>query len=373
MSPVNAISASSSRSETRRGTAHNSPVSWEVEVDRASAADWSEMLASFEDANIYQTAAYGEVHWGEKNLSRIVLKRNGEVVAIAQLRIMRPTPFKFGIAYLRWGPLWERRGVPPDPDVSVHMAKALEQEYLAERKLFLRVLPNAFPGSAKASMIEAAFRHFTTESQNSSNTYRTIVVDLSPSLEVLRKNLDKKWRNQLTRAEKNNLEITAGTDLEKYHAFCQMYYEMKGRKSFDTTVDVEEFGQMQECLADSQRMRVLICKDKGIPAAGLVVSAMGNTAIYLLGATTAEGLNSKGAYLLHWTMIQWLKANDVRWYDLGGIDPERNPGVYHFKKGFSGVDVCQMSPFVRSGSVLSSRIVKAALAAQHVLRRVRHC
>ena len=39
-----------------------------------------------------------------------------------------------------------------------------------------------------------------------------------------------------------------------------------------------------------------------------------------------EGLNSKGAYLLQWTMIQWLKENGITWYDLGGIDPEGNRG-----------------------------------------------
>ena len=48
---------------------------WQVEVDRATSAEWSEMLDLFDDANIYQTSAYGEVRWGEKNLSRLVLKR----------------------------------------------------------------------------------------------------------------------------------------------------------------------------------------------------------------------------------------------------------------------------------------------------------
>ena len=46
---------------------------WSVEIDRASADQWSSMLDLFDDANIYQSAAYGGVRWGEKNLSRIVL------------------------------------------------------------------------------------------------------------------------------------------------------------------------------------------------------------------------------------------------------------------------------------------------------------
>jgi lipid II:glycine glycyltransferase (peptidoglycan interpeptide bridge formation enzyme) len=345
---------------------------WQIEVDRATPAQWSTMLELFCDANIYQTSAYGAVRWGEKNLSRLVLKREGEVVAMTQLRIIRPTPLKFGMAYLRWGPLWERRGWPLDPEVPTRMARAIEEEYLHKRKLFVRVLPNAFTESPRAKTMRSAFTRFTAEPLDDGNTYRTMVLDLSPSLEELRKALDPKWRNKLAGAEKNDLHVVVGNGCEQYRVFCQMYERMRERKSFETTVDVEEFGRMQEILTGSQRMQIMICEDKGIPAAGLVVSAMGDSAIYLLGATSDDGLKSKGAYLLHWTAIQWLKSIGVRWYDLGGIDPQRNPGVYSFKKGFSGADVCQINPLVASDSAVSSGMVKAGLALERTLRGPRN-
>jgi len=100
----------------------------------------------------------------------------------------------------------------------------------------------------------------------------------------------------------------------------------------------------------------------------MVATAIGDTGVYLLGATSDEGLNAKGAYLLQWNMIEWLKENGIRWYDLGGIDPDANPGVYHFKKGFSGMDVLQLSPFVASNSAVSSVIAKAGMAMQRALR-----
>jgi CelD/BcsL family acetyltransferase involved in cellulose biosynthesis len=136
-------------------------------------------------------------------------------------------------------------------------------------------------------------------------------------------------------------------------------------------VDVEEFGRIQEDLPEAHRMRVLLCMDGDAPVAGLVASTMGDSAVYLLGATSDEGLNSKGAYLLQWALIKWLKENGFRWYDLGGINPERNPGVYHFKKGMSGADVCRVSPLVACSSVVSSAVVKASLAMQHAIRRSR--
>jgi lipid II:glycine glycyltransferase (peptidoglycan interpeptide bridge formation enzyme) len=340
----------------------------EVEVDRATPDEWSAMLDQFEDANLYQTWAYGAVRWGSKNLSHLVLKRNGDVVAMAQLRIVRPTNFKFGIAYLRWGPLCHRRGELLEPEIVREMTRALEEEYVGKRKLLLRILPNAFVGSPRAGVLQSALRGFTQELSTHSNTYRTLLLDLAPPIEELRKNLDKKWRNALTRSEKNGLKVICGSGTEEYRTFCQMYDQMRKRKAFETSVDVDEFGRIQQDLPERQRMRVMICLHEGTPVAGIVSSAMGDSANYLLGATSDQGLTYKGAYLLQWTQIQWLKENNFKWYDLGGIDPERNPGVYHFKSGLSGMDVRHLSSFVACKSVFTSTIITSGEAVYRALR-----
>ena len=326
------------------------------------------MVDLFYDANLYQTWSYGGVRWGSKNLSHLVLKRGGEVLGMAQLRIVRPTRFKFGMAYLRWGPLVERRRKPLDSEVAVNMARALEEEYVGKRKLFLRVLPNAFVGSPRAVVIHSAFPRFTPEPLAADNPDRTFVLDLAPSLEELRRRLDRKWRNMLSSSEKKGLQVVAGNGSDEYRIFSLIYKQMRKRKTFESTVDVEEFGRIQEDLPEPHRMRVLICRDGEIPVAGLVASALGDSAVYLLGATGDHGLNSKGAYLLQWSLIKWLKENGFRWYDLGGIDPERNPGVYSFKRGLSGADVCRVNPLVACTSVVSSAIVRTSLALQRVIR-----
>ena len=35
----------------------------------------------------------------------------------------------------------------------------------------------------------------------------------------------------------------------------------------------------------------------------------------------------------------------MRWYDVGGIDPAGNPGVYAFKKGLNGVELSELGVF----------------------------
>lgn len=340
---------------------------WTVEVDQASASEWSEMLDQFSDANIYQTAAYGAVRWGEANLSRLVLRRDGEVVAIAQFRIIRPTPLKFGMAYLRWGPLWEKKASSPDPEIARRFVAAIRDEYSHKRRLFVRVLPNAFAGSPRAALLQSSFRNFSEEPIQSAEIYRTFVVDLSPSLEQLRSRLDSKWRNKLSGAERNHLTVVADRGIESFRTFSAMYREMRRRKTFATSVDVDEFGRIQQALPESQRMQILICQENGVPVAGLVASAFGDSAIYLLGATSDNGLNAKGAYLLQWSVISWLKTAGIRWYDLGGIDPETNPGVYLFKKGMAGQDSSHIRPLSASESAVSLGLVKAGLAAQRTV------
>ena len=113
-----------------------------------------------------------------------------------------------------------------------------------------------------------------------------------------------------------------------------------------------------------------MAEQEGIPVAGVVCSAMGDSAIYLFGATSDQGLTTRGAYLLQWAMIQWLKDRGTRWYDLCGIDPIRNPGGYSFKKGLSGADVSHLAPMLACDSIVSTAFVKAGLAMRQSIRSV---
>jgi Acetyltransferase (GNAT) domain len=340
---------------------------YQVEVDRATPAEWSRMLDLFDDANLYQTWSYGTVRWGRKNLSHLVLRRNGEVLGMTQVRIIRPTRFNFGMAYLRWGPLCHRRGTELDAKAVLGIARALQEEYAYRRGLFVQILPNAFVGTPRAALFQSAFSGCTQGPQTPANLYRTFVLDLALPIEQLRRSLDAKWRNKLTQSEKKGLKVVAGSGTDEYRTFCRMYEQMRERKSFETTVDVEEFERIQEDLPEAHRMRILICEQDRVPIAGLVASAMGDSAIYLLGATSDDGLNTKGAYLLQWTLIQWLKENGFKWYDLGGVDPEGNPGVYSFKRGLSGARVTQLTPLVACNNIVSSVVVRASLAVKRVV------
>lgn len=326
-----------------------------IEVDRIEQSEWSEALLHFDDATIYQTWSYGSVHWRESNLSHLVLKRNGEVIGLAQLSIKKIPVFNVGIAYIPWGPLWQKRGNQKNYDALKHLIQALKEEYVIRRGLLLRIAPNLVDDAQEEmrSLLEMdGFRL-----NKSIPPYRTMMVDLTPSLQELRKGLDQKWRNQLNRSEKNALTVVEGDSDVLYNKFMNLQNETLNRKKYIPGVDYEEFREIQKELPEPLKMKIMLCEYEGEPITAAICTSIGNTGIYMLGASGDKGLQLKGAYMLQWLMIRWLKDRNCCWYDLGGINPEENPGVFHFKAGLSGKDVYHIGQFETCESLLSSCVV----------------
>ncbi len=329
------------------------PPTMSVTIDATSEREWSASMNTFADANIYQSWAYGSVRWGERALSHVVVRAEDEVVAMAQLRILRPAGFPFGIAYLRWGPLCQKRGYELNTEALDHIADALHQEYVLRRGLHLEVLPNAFAGSPRARAFEDAFGRYRQSRTFTNEQYRTLVLDLRVPLEDLRKQFDKKWRNQLNAAERNGLDVGQGESDDLFSELCEIYREMRLRKDFHSGVEIQDFVRIQQRLPSNQRLSLFIAYKDRQPLAALAYSAMGESAIYLLGATSASGMRMKASYLLQWHALRSLQERNILHYDLGGIDPISNPGVHHFKNGMGGCETCQISAFGFGENLLS--------------------
>ena len=341
-----------------------------MSIDEVDDDQWSSLVDQFVDASVYQTGPYGVVRWGRKRLSRMVLLRGEKVVSIAQVALAGLTKARTGIAFVRWGPLWRRSDGDFDQRTPESMARALRDEYVWRRGLYLRVIPNAMAGTTRGEEFELAFGSYERESFKAGESYRTIEVDLSGPLDVVRKGLDQKWRNQLNRAERNGLVVRAGDGPRAFEEFLRMYQDMVARKRFAGGSDPRDFERMQRLLSGSQRMNVLLCEEAGQPVAGVVGTQIGDSAIYLFGATTEQGMKAKGAYLLQWRMIEWARSRGAKRYDLGGINPETNPGVHHFKAGMGGKDLLYLPPFASCRNPASRVFVRTAEAVRPRLRDV---
>jgi lipid II:glycine glycyltransferase (peptidoglycan interpeptide bridge formation enzyme) len=340
-------------------------------VDHVSPTEWDKLLWRFEDASIYQSWAYGAVHWGEAQLSHLVLENDSGVVAAAQVRVLTVPIIRRGVAYIRWGPVCRLRGQPLDPEVLRQMTRALRKEYVEKRHLLLRMVPAVYDDDTFANAWKMLWSSLGLIESTAAPRFRTMRVDLTCPLETLRGNLHQRWRNYLRSAEKAGFTVKGGSTVEFYDQFLGAYREMMARKRFETTVDVALFRQMQVALPEALRMKVFLCQKDGQLFNALVVAAAGDTGIYLLAATSTKGLEAKGAHLLQWRAMEWLKSQGYSWYELGGINPDRNPGVFQFKNGLGGREVRQLAAFEWRGSPLSTVCVSSGERLKSAIRDLR--
>lgn len=321
---------------------------------------WQRLAPSFLDYNYRQLWDFGVACAGRLGATNehIALHDGTELIGLADVRIKRLPLFESGIAYINGGPLVRCRA---DDTSAIGKLRVVLTEliniYVVQKKLVLRIQPPLGPNGWN-DQIKSVFRELGFDTNVHLHSYRTIVVDLRPSIEDIRKQFQQKWRNCLNGTEKRELTIKTGTDENSFLAFIDLYMALKLRKEFDVNLYPQFYLQAHRNLTERERFLVTLIYEEGQPVAGHVGSILGDTCVYLLGATNDAGLKSKAAYLAQWSVIQMARREGCRFYDLGGIDPKNNPGVHHFKKGLGGTDITVPGPFELNPGGLKYSLLK---------------
>jgi hypothetical protein len=273
-----------------------------------------------------------------------------------------------GVAYVARGPMWRREGEEAEPEVLRSMLKALRSEYVSRRRLLLHVVPKSPRlGAEKTIAIyeEEGFRW-------KPDPQRTIFLDLTPPLEVIRKNLGRSWRRSLVAGGKEDIRIVEGTGDALCRAAVGIVREMQARKQFVEFSDVGDFIAAHRNLPEELKLHVAVAYSGEEPIATLGWPRIGRIGVPLIGGTGNKALKPKASFLLWWRMVEDLKERGFDRCDLAGVNEEQNPGGYFFKSGLAGKDSGSdafIGQFQAANSRLALWAVGTAEAGRSLLRK----
>ena len=324
---------------------------------------WNKALSQFSDANVYQSWNYSKYAQNEKVVKHMAFYEDNDIIGLAAVRIRTAPIVKRGIAYLLRGPVWQKINNETSKDVLYKILDLLKYEFVIKRKLLLRVKPHIF------SDVNPQIDSFEGQGFKRVKTvppYKSLVLYLDGDIEKIRQSFKPRWRNYLNQAEKNDIKILSGSSSELFKTFIQLYGQMHERKKFKEYVSVNGMHKMNTNLDKEFKLQIFIAVKDDQPVSGLVGTTMGNTAIYLLGASNKKGMGIRSSYLLQWEMIKWAKFMNCKRYDLGGIDPELNPGVYKFKEGISKQEISGIGTYETYNSSFTKMIVRIGEYIQRV-------
>jgi lipid II:glycine glycyltransferase (peptidoglycan interpeptide bridge formation enzyme) len=315
-----------------------------VKIDNVSNVQWEKCASKFTDHSIYQTYAYQKIRVrnGRQEFKSIIIEDdNGEVVLMCHVRIKAIKPLGIRLGYVQSGPLMLREhydlGRLPD------LLKQFRSSCLDAGINIIRIMPN-LRGDEIGGNIGNILESNGFLKNSGVSPYHTIIVSLEPTEDEILSKLHRDNKRILRKVEKLQIDVREGTSREYFSILENLYAGAKDRKGFKG-LDSAEFAETQQILEEDKKAIVLIAYYEGQPVTAHATTHFGNTAVPILTANKEAGLRCGTSQLLWWKAYLIAKKLGMRYYDLGGIDPNKNPKGYFFKNRMGGEEAFHIGTF----------------------------
>jgi peptidoglycan pentaglycine glycine transferase (the first glycine) len=299
-------------------------------MPEVSLSDWNQFLQKHSNAHLLQTGEWGELKsaFGWETV-RVVSGNVG-----AQI-LFRKLPLGFTIAYIPKLLSRDQRSA-----ITEEFWKEIDDVCKKHQAIFLKVEPDVWDD--KNIFLPSSF----ILSKQNIQPPRTITVDIRGSEEEILARMKQKCRYNIRLAEKKDVSVRAGNDLDGFYEMIQI---TGGRDGFGVH-SLDYYRRAYELFHPTGMCELLVAEFESKPLAALMVFARGKRAWYIYGASNDEERNRMPTYLLQWEAMRWAKARGCEEYDLWGVPDENEEtleaqfenrsdglwGVYRFKRGFGG-------------------------------------
>ncbi|MFN2137898.1 MAG: lipid II:glycine glycyltransferase FemX [Candidatus Promineifilaceae bacterium] len=308
-------------------------------------AAWDDFVAAHPHGSILQTTNWARLKnrfgWSS---DRVWLKQEGQFVAGAQILYRSAALGILKIGYIPHGPLldWEN-----DEQVDVLFGQIDEAAYKNGAGI-VKLEPLLWQQEiAPERWAEIVQRTGCIVPADTIQPPRTIMIDLAPPEEEILAAMKQKTRYNIRLSSRKDVVVREGS-AEDLATFVDLM-KITGQRDKFGTHEPAYYAAMYSLFAPDHAV-LLLAEYEGQPLAGAMITALGDTAVYLYGASSNEERNRMPAYAVQWAAIRWAKERGCRQYDLWGVPDadeealeaafaDRSDGlwsVYRAKRGYGG-------------------------------------
>lgn len=304
-----------------------------IEASELTSPEWNNMVSSMRGLSLVQTWEFGEAREEKRGweVQRFLFKCNAIIISAAQVMIRRMPYVKRGLVWINRAPLFINEEVIEN-GMYVSILEELRKYWVDERKMYLRIaLPLDVSEKHYKLIGDAGFSRATPFDGWASER-----VDLSMSVEDLRKKFSRGWRRGLFSAEHNSISIEIGSSSELISEAIADFQASARNNEFDEGVTTNYIKLFKKKVSD-EKIVIFGGRHNGKKIGSIAVVMFGNTCMGLAGAAHDIGKRLGLNYYLHWTIMCEMKKRGYRWYDVGGTHPYyTSNGIRYFKGGMRG-------------------------------------
>ena len=198
------------------------------------------------------------------------------------------------------------------------------------------------------------------------NSDKTLIYHIYPESTRRRDALSRNWSRNLSRGEQRELTVSEWTD-PTAQQIASLTNEMNQYKHLQTKQ--QDLYQTTKSILRHFRNDIVMVKCTNKDGDLLALRGaikLGHKAFDMFAAATPAGRKEYASNLCFWKLIELCERDGISQYDLSGVDPERNPGVYNFKKGIGATDFTYLGEW----SYSRPRVVRTVISRM-IARRMR--
>jgi lipid II:glycine glycyltransferase (peptidoglycan interpeptide bridge formation enzyme) len=248
---------------------------------------------------------------------------DGEQLAQAQF-IVRRWGGLGAMALCTRGPVWNKS---LSPSVEAAAYAALKKSLPLNGIRFMAITPEVATGVP----------HGLSPMRRIMTGMSTVMWDLSPTIEALRAQLDRRWRHRLVGGENSEMVVhRVGTNAGQYRWLLDAEMKQRTDKNLDG-LPIQFFDNYVDSRKQPAKNILTLRADVGRDrVAAMMFLIHGEAATYQVGWTSDQGRDLHAHNLILWKGVEALKERGVRMLDLGGVNTIRSAGIARFKMSTGG-------------------------------------
>jgi lipid II:glycine glycyltransferase (peptidoglycan interpeptide bridge formation enzyme) len=294
---------------------------WKLLSPEEALESWDAMLLRLPNHSPFQSYNWGQyrraLNW--EPCYWVAVDDKGEPLAM-MLASLRRYPFGLGLLWSEGGPVGDLALCDKRLQVAIKETTGLKRIYCRFRCDRNRTTEDSLRLTAQGWTLPWA----------PLQTCYSMILDLNQDEDQLLSACDRNWRRNLRRAHETKLRVSQWLD-PTVEDVLAVYTSMQSLKDIEEQLSRRE---IEEILKNLRKQLVLYCctdeSGEVVSLLGCVVT--GDQACAVFWATSEAGRKLNASYSTFWAVVQHCRRIGVKSYDLAGIDPVRNHGVYRFKR-----------------------------------------
>ena len=305
------------------------PLDWTVW--NGTSSEWNKTIDHFDDMNVYQTSEWAD-HKSTSGWSvvRLVCLADGARVVSAAQCLYRSGPLSTVVVWVPGGPIGDLNTVT---SIFVDLLKS----HLNTKLIYVRIAVMRSSDHVTAGQL-ASYKWNKSTTTIGTKSSLVHLLDAEESIRLTR--CSTNWKRNLKRSTKIQSypyvwQKPDSTSLSSAYQEMNDYKQIEGvslnRSAQDLQSAIDVFGDKL----------ILVRSDDADGNALAIRGAIcfGDTAWDYIAITTPAGRKTYASYAVFWALAESCFQLGMRQFDLGGIDPINNRGVYDFKKGTGSYQV----------------------------------